>query len=185
MLLSLVVAGMLGATPQVGEAAPEFTVKDTSGKSLTLSEMVKGGPVIVAFFPKAFTPGCTKEMQGYRDRFADIEKLKGQVLAVSMDDAETMARFKADLKAPFAFIPDPDGQLVKLFDVKAPVVSFSKRYTFVIGEDRKVLKVESGGDAVNPEGAIAACPLRKAAAAAASPAPAAPVPPKPAEGASK
>ena len=90
-----------------------------------------------------------------------------------MDDAETLARFKAELKAPFAFIPDPEGHLVKLFDVKTPVVAFAKRYTFVIGEDRKILKVESGGDAINPEGAVAACPIRRPANKAA-PAPEAP-----------
>ena len=80
-----------------------------------------------------------------------------------MDDSETLARFKAELKAPFAFIPDPEGKIVNAFDVKTPVVSFAKRYTFVIGEDRKIAKVESGGDAINPEGAVAACPIRRPA----------------------
>jgi peroxiredoxin len=80
-----------------------------------------------------------------------------------MDDSETLARFKAELKAPFLFIPDPEGDIVGKFDVKTPVVSFAKRYTFVIGEDRKILKVESGSDAINPEGAIVACPIRRPA----------------------
>lgn len=93
-----------------------------------------------------------------------------------MDDSETLARFKTELKAPFAFVPDPDGKIVNLFDVKTPVVSFAKRYTFVIGEDRKILKVESGGDAINPEGAIVACPLRKPAPKSAAPAEEAPKP---------
>jgi thioredoxin-dependent peroxiredoxin len=78
-----------------------------------------------------------------------------------MDDEETLKRFKAELKAPFAFIPDPEGKLVKDYDVKTPVVSFAQRYTFVIGEDRKILKVESGKDAIDPSGAIMACPLRR------------------------
>ncbi len=78
-----------------------------------------------------------------------------------MDDSETLARFKAELKAPFAFIPDPEGKVVKAYDVKTPVVSFAQRYTFVIGEGRKILKVESGKEAINPEGAVAACPLRR------------------------
>ena len=51
--------------------------------------------------------------------------------------------------------------MTKLYDVKTPVLTFANRYTFVIGEDRKIMKVESGGDAINPNGAIAACPLRK------------------------
>jgi peroxiredoxin Q/BCP len=78
-----------------------------------------------------------------------------------MDDAATLKKFKEELKAPFAFIPDPDGKVVKDYDVKTPVVSFAQRYTFVIGEGRKILKMESGKDAIDPAGAVAACPLRK------------------------
>ena len=78
-----------------------------------------------------------------------------------MDDAETLKKFKESLKAPFAFVADPDGKVVKAYDVKTPVVSFAQRYTFVIGEGRKILKVESGKDAIDPDAAVAACPLRK------------------------
>ncbi|MBJ6759835.1 peroxiredoxin [Myxococcaceae bacterium JPH2] len=170
MLIPLLVAGLVSAAiPQVGEVAPDFTVKDTTGAVHTLSEMVKQGPVIVAFFPKAFTSGCTKELTAYKDRYAEVEKLQGQVLAISMDDAETLTRFKTDLKAPFPFIPDPEGKLVGAYDVKMPVLSLAKRYTFTVGEGRKILKVDSGGDAVDPTGAITACPLRKPAAPAFSP----------------
>ena len=78
-----------------------------------------------------------------------------------MDDAVTLKKFKEELKAPFAFIPDPDGKVVKDYDVKTPVVSFAQRYTFVIGEGREILKVESGKDAIDPAGAVVACPLRR------------------------
>jgi peroxiredoxin len=78
-----------------------------------------------------------------------------------MDDAETLKKFKESLKAQFPFVPDPEGKVVKAYDVKTPVVSFASRYTFVIGEGRKILKVESGKDAIDPEGAVVACPLRK------------------------
>ncbi len=76
-----------------------------------------------------------------------------------------MARFKESLKAPFPFVPDPDAKLTNLYDVKTPVLKLSNRYTFVIGEERKILKVESGKDAIDPNGAIVACPLRKPKAA--------------------
>ncbi|MCY1039771.1 peroxiredoxin [Corallococcus sp. bb12-1] len=182
MLIPLLVVGLVSAAiPQVGDTAPDFTVKDTGGTSYTLSEMVKKGPVIVAFFPKAFTGGCTKELTAYRDRYKDIEKVQGQVLAFSTDDAETLTRFRTELKAPFAFIPDPDGKVVTAYDVKMPVVTVSKRYTFVVGEDRKVLKVDEGKDAIDPTGAIVACPLRKASAAKPSEAPAGNTPPIKAE----
>ncbi len=78
-----------------------------------------------------------------------------------MDDAETLARFKAELKAPFPFIPDPEGKVVEAYGVKMPLLSIAKRYTFVIGEGRKILKVETGSDAIDPNGAIVSCPLRK------------------------
>jgi thioredoxin-dependent peroxiredoxin len=168
MLNSMLVAGFLmGATPQVGEVAPDFTVKDTSGKSYTLSEMVKTGPVILAFFPKAFTGGCTKELTAYTERYADVQKLDGQLLAVSTDAPQDLVKFKESLKAPFAFVPDPDATLTSLYDVKMPVMNLANRYTFVIGEERKILKVDSGKDAIDPKAAIASCPLRKKADAAA------------------
>jgi peroxiredoxin len=78
-----------------------------------------------------------------------------------MDDAETLKKFKAELKAPFSFIPDPEGKVVGLYDVKMPVIAAAKRYSFVVGQDRKILKVSSGADAVNPEAAIVACPTKK------------------------
>lgn len=83
------------------------------------------------------------------------------MLAVSMDDRETLKKFKSELKAQFPFVPDPEGKLVGLFDVKMPVISMAQRYSFVIGEDRKITKVQSGSDAVNPAEAIAACPVKK------------------------
>ena len=82
-----------------------------------------------------------------------------------------MAKFKESLKAPFPFIPDPDAKLTNLYDVKTPVLAYANRYTFVIGEERKILKVESGKDAIDPNGAIASCPLRKKAEPATAPEP--------------
>jgi peroxiredoxin len=78
-----------------------------------------------------------------------------------MDNRETLAKFKEETKAPFVFIPDPEGKVVKLYDVKAPEVSYAKRTSFVIGPDRKILKVQTGSEAVDPTGAIEACPLPK------------------------
>lgn len=83
------------------------------------------------------------------------------MLAVSTDDKETMAKFRAELGADYPFIPDPDAKLVKLFDTKTPLLPLASRRTFVIGEGRKVLAVQSGSDAIEPGGAISSCPLRK------------------------
>lgn len=155
-MLAPLVAALLSATPAVGELAPDFTVKDIDGKELTLSKLVEQGPVIIAFFPKAFTGGCTKEMQSYRDRFAEVQKLKGHVIAVSMDDAATLVKWRAELKAPQTFVADPDGKLVKLFDAKMPVLSMAQRHTFVIGNGRKILEHTEGSDSIDPSKAVAA-----------------------------
>jgi peroxiredoxin len=162
MLAPALIASLLASIPTVGSVAPDFQVTDTEGKVHHLAELVKNENVILAFFPKAFTSGCTTEMKTYRDRYADVQKAEGHVLAVSMDDGLTLRRFKTELNAPFAFVPDPDGKLVALYDVKMPVLGMAKRYTFVIGPDRKVLRVDSGDDAVHAEKAVTACPRRSA-----------------------
>ncbi len=161
MLSALLTAAVLAATPKVGDIAPDFTVKDIDGKELTLSKLVEQGPVILAFFPKAFTGGCTKEMQAYRDRFAEVQKLKGNVIAVSMDDGPTLVKWRAELKAPQSFVADADGKLVALFDAKMPVLSMAQRHTFVIGNGRKILEHTEGSDSIDPTKAVAACALHK------------------------
>lgn len=81
------------------------------------------------------------------------------VLAVSTDSAETLKKFRASLQSTDVFISDEDGKLTKLFDVKMPVVTVASRTTFVIGPGRKIIDVQSGGDAINPDPTLNACPL--------------------------
>jgi len=78
-----------------------------------------------------------------------------------MDDAATMKKFKESLKADYAMVPDPDGKVVGAYDVKTGPLPFAQRFTFVVGQDRKILQIQSGSDAIDPGGAIKACPLRK------------------------
>lgn len=99
-------------------------------------------------------------MQAYRDRYAEIQKLNGRVLAVSTDDVETLKKWRAELKAPQTFISDADQKLVRLFDTKLPVVGIASRRTFVVGKGRKVLEVTEGGDAIDPSKSVRACSLR-------------------------
>ena len=108
-------------------------------------------------------------MQAYRDRYAEIQKLNGRVLAVSTDDVETLKKWRTELKAPQTFVADPDQKLVKLFDTKLPVVGIASRRSFVIGPGRKVLEVTEGGEAIDPTRSVSAvrsCSLRGHEAAA-------------------
>ena len=98
-------------------------------------------------------------MEAYRDRYAEIQKQHGCVLAISIDDVETMKKFRDSLKAPQTFIADPDKALIKLFDTKMAVLPVASRRTFVIGKGRKVLYVEDGMEAIDGSKSVKACGL--------------------------
>jgi peroxiredoxin len=106
-------------------------------------------------------------MQAYRDRYAEIQKQNGRVLAISTDDVDTLKKWRAELKAPQTFIADPEGKIVRLFDTKMAIVNVASRKTFVVGPGRKVLEVQEGGDAIDAAPAVRACGLHDHAPAAA------------------
>ena len=162
MTVSLL-AMLLGAVPiKVGEKAPDFTLPDTRGEKVTLSKALEKGPVILYFFPKAFTPGCTKQTEAYRDRYADAQKKGAQVFGISKDDTETLKRFKADAKAPFEMLSDTEGTVAKQYVGLMPVVGLANRANIVVAPDGVVKEVVTGKDAIDPSSAISACPSHKA-----------------------
>lgn len=157
-----VLAMLLGSGPlQVGDRAPDFTLPDTDGIPVTLSRLLEKGPVILAFYPKAFTPGCTKQNAAFRDRFAEVEKKGATVLGISTDDVETQKRFKAEMKLPYPLLSDAGGKVAKQYAGTMVIVGVANRANFVIGQDGLVKEIVAGGGAVDPGSAIAACPLRK------------------------
>jgi peroxiredoxin Q/BCP len=95
-----------------GKKAPEFTLEDQDGKPVTLSGF-KGKDVIVYFYPKDDTPGCTKEACGFRDSWKDLQKAGVVVLGVSPDDGESHRDFIRKYKLPFTLLSDPDRKLMK------------------------------------------------------------------------
>jgi len=155
-------AMLLGATSlKVGDKAPDFTLSDQEGKPVSLSRALEAGPVILAFYPKAFTPGCNKQNSNFRDKFAEVEKAGAQVFGVSTDSVETQKKFKAEFKLPYSLLSDPDGKVAKQYSGTMPVVGVANRANFVIGQDGKITHIVEGGDAVDPNAAIAACPMRR------------------------
>jgi len=155
-------AMLLGATSlKVGDPAPDFTLQDQDGQPVSLSKALLGGPVILAFYPKAFTPGCNKQNSNFRDKYAEVEKAGAQVFGVSTDSVETQRKFKAEFKLPYSLLSDPDGKVAKQYAGTMPIVGVANRANFVIGQDGKITRIVEGGDAVDPNAAIAACPLRR------------------------
>ena len=157
-------AMLLGSTPlQAGERAPEFSLPSTDGTEITLSRVLEKGPVILFFFPKAFTPGCTRQTANYRDRYAEVQKKGAQVLGISVDDVDTLRRFKAELQAPYPLLSDKGGEVSKQYVGLVPVVHLANRANVVIGEDGSVKEVVTGSRAVDPSSAISSCPTHTTA----------------------
>jgi peroxiredoxin len=155
--LAIWVATALATTaPKVGDMAPDFEAKDTDGNVISLSTLVQQGPVLLAFFPKAFTPNCTKQLTGYIEDYSLLKEKSAHVIAISADTAETQKRFKTALGAPFIFIPDPASRIIDLYgitnDAKDP-----GNAAFVIDKERRVMRVDLGSRAVETEKAITAC----------------------------
>lgn len=119
---------------KVGEKAPEFRVKTTTGEEVT-NETFRGKILVLYFFPKAFTGGCTIETKQFRDAAPELRELGAEVLGVSVDSLETQCAFAKSLDASFAMIGDHDKKVSKAFDVLWPIIGKAQRVTFVIDGD--------------------------------------------------
>ncbi|MCY7276083.1 MAG: peroxiredoxin [Phormidesmis sp. CAN_BIN44] len=122
----------------VGDSAPNFTVKDTNGNTVSLSSYA-GKPVVIYFYPKDDTPGCTKEACGFRDNYAQYTSRGITVFGVSMDDELSHQKFTEKFGLPFPLLVDTDGSLTKAFDADGG--GRSKRVTYVIDGSSKISQV--------------------------------------------
>jgi len=128
-----------------GKAAPAFTLQDQDGKKVSLKEL-KGQDVILYFYPRDDTPGCTKEAQGFRTLWKKIQKRGATVLGVSPDGPEAHRKFIAKYKLPFSLLCDPDKQVMAKYGAFGEKMMYGKKTTGVIrstvwiGADGKVKK---------------------------------------------
>lgn len=124
----------------VGAQAPNFTTTDDEGKTISLSDFA-GKVVVLYFYPKDDTPGCTKEAQSFRDKYADYQGKDMVVLGVSMDDQASHKMFKEKYGLPFQLLVDTDGAITKAYDVEGG--GYSKRVTYVIDGEGKISYVDA------------------------------------------
>lgn len=131
----------LGLVPSravdVGTPAPEVTGVDQDGNSVSFADTYKKGVTLVYFYPKADTPGCTKEACSLRDSIADLRSRGLQILGVSEDQADAQKKFQTKYSLPFTLIADHDGAVAKAFGVPT-TMGFAKRQSFLI-QDGKVV----------------------------------------------
>ena len=128
-----------------GDQAPPFTLPDSSGKQVSLEDFA-GRNVILYFYPRDDTPGCTKEACGFRDAWTDLQDLGVVVLGVSADDAASHTKFAAKYRLPFTLLSDPGHEVMTAYGAYGPKTMYGKqvvgviRSTVWIGPDGKVKK---------------------------------------------
>jgi peroxiredoxin Q/BCP len=133
---------------KAGDKAPDFTLQDAFGKSYKLSSYKGKSPVIVYFYPKAGTSGCTKEACGIRDDWSKFEQNKIPVLGISTDDKSAIKKFIDDYKLNFPLLSDADKKVSKEYGVVG-MLGYDKRITFIVNKDSKIAYVMEVKDIAN------------------------------------
>lgn len=99
-------------------------------------------------------------MRAYRDQYASVVGKGAQVVGISTDDVATLKKFRDENQLPFPLLSDAGGKVAKQYGGTVLIIGLANRATFVLGQDGNVKEIVSGGDAINPAGAITACPLK-------------------------
>src|SRR5215204_3227020 len=146
LMVSIVVAGLsfclsAAQTPKVGDKAPMIEGKDQDGKIWKLSDQVGKKAILLYFYPKDDTPGCTKEACGFRDQMSDLKKDQVEVVGVSFDPADSHQKFIAKHNLNFTLLADTDGKIADAFGVKMEGKNMARRASFLIGKDGKIAHV--------------------------------------------
>jgi len=128
----------------VKEKAPEFTLLDENGKSVSLTDY-RGKNVVVYFYPRADTPGCTIEACGFRDAYSKIQKAGAVVAGISPDQPAALKKFKEKYDLPFTLLSDPDKKVAGVFDVVKEKNMYGK----------KVMGIERTTFLIDPQGRVA------------------------------
>ncbi len=125
---------------KVGDTAPDFSELASDGRLVSLGAL-SGKPVILYFFPKAFTAGCTIETKGFRDNYEEIHDLGFEVIGISTDSAETQCRFAAKLGVGYPMIGDEKRTLARAYGVLWPLIPLARRVTYALDERHVVTAV--------------------------------------------
>jgi len=126
---------------KIGDRAPDFNARTHSGENFNLYDALKQNGVVLYFYPKDFTSGCTAEACAFRDSYSDFERSGFIVVGVSGDDDTRHTEFAARYRLPMKLISDSDGKLRRLYGVRNVMGIIPARTTFIIGRDGKVIDV--------------------------------------------
>jgi peroxiredoxin len=138
------------AEPQVGDAAPDFSLRDQDNRTVKLSEL-RGGKVLLVFYPLDFSPTCTEEVCALRDNFGDFQRRGVRVYGVSRDSRYTHKAWKEQQKLPFDLLADVRGEAARSYGVWPEGAYYSSRVSFLIDEQGRVAGRVGGDNDVAPD----------------------------------
>jgi peroxiredoxin Q/BCP len=127
---------------KVGDTAPDFSLRGSDGKTHKLSDYHGKQAVVLAWFPKAFTPGCTTECKIMAQHGAKLKKFDVAYFTASVDRPEKNHEFAKSVEADYPILSDPDGTVARAYGVTGAVQKWASRWTFYIGVDGKILYID-------------------------------------------
>ncbi len=145
--LTLAFVAVFGTALTIGDSAPHFSLQGSDGKTYQLSELLQEGAVVLAWYPKAFTKGCTIECKSLTEKGHLIREYNASYFMVSVDPIEDVTKFAESMAADFPLLADPDKSVAQQYGVMSPY-GFSSRHNVYIGTDGKILAIDT---TVNPE----------------------------------
>jgi peroxiredoxin Q/BCP len=148
LLASLLISTttIFAAMPKAGDTAPLIAGQDQDGKDFNLADHVGKKIVLLYFYPKDFTGGCTKEACSFRDGFENFATNNVEIVGVSFDSADSHLQFIAKYKLPFTLLTDSDGKIADAYGVRMDGKNMAKRVSFLIGLDGKIVHVTNTGN---------------------------------------
>jgi peroxiredoxin Q/BCP len=137
--------GWASSDLKVGDAVPNFSVPNQDGQTFNMQDR-KGQWTVLYFYPKADTPGCTKQACAFRDNVELIRKQGAELFGISADTVEAQSAFHKKHNLNFTLLADPDAKVIDTFGSRMPILKLSKRWTYVIGPDLKIKAIEKDID---------------------------------------
>ncbi len=151
-LAMLAATGLLAVSPLLaaeetkplaaGDPAPAFALPGSDGKTHALADYVGKTVVVLAWFPKVFTGGCTMECKSFRESGDELRAFDVAYFAASVDPIEEITRFAKSLDADYPMLADADGSVARAYGVSHPEKGYPRRWTFYVGKDGKLLHVD-------------------------------------------
>ena len=151
-----------------GQRAPDFELPNQDGELVRLADL-RGRPLVLFFYPKAGTPGCTKQADAFRDNIKAIRDQGAEVYGISTDSVDGQAAFHKEQQLVFILLADPDGVVTEQYGAKMPVLTLAKRWTFIIGPDLTIRQVQHDVDPTMDAQRVAAEIQRLKGSAASTP----------------